>query len=156
MAILNRNKDPVVPMRPEAATDFIEQEIAQLARAQRPLGGSRNMERAKELITSGLTAAYKDGATALEHAIDEAQAERDKLQAAIERMDEQMDKLKRDTAEHILHLKSRCSEITAGVEARLVHLGEMLSWLENQQQALQHPPQPAPAAALLETKPAEE
>jgi hypothetical protein len=152
-----RKDDPVVSL-PTRTPVNVEAEIADIARTARRnigLGGSREMERAKELLTSGLTAAYADGASALEHAIDEANNERESLKRAVEQMDAEMDRVKRQSAEHILHLKSRCSEITAGVEARLAHLGQMLLWLEGQKEALQNPPQPARAALALE-KPVEE
>ena len=144
-------KEP--PMRPRPVPEPVDieadiAEIAKVARRGAGLGNSRDMERAKELLSSGLTAAYKDGAEALEQAIDQANAEREKLKNAVAKMDAEMDHIKRQAAEHILDLKSRCSEITAAVEARMVHLEQMLRWLEDQRTALKHPPQPAPTALL--------
>jgi len=146
-------KEPVVPM-PKANVIDIENEITNLARSVKPsLGDPRNMERAKALLTSGLTAAYDDGASALEAAVKEADAEMAKLKQAVETADGEMDKLKRQAAEHILDLKNKSAELTALVEARVEHLTSMVRWVQDQRSEIKNPqpikpaiepPKPAP------------
>jgi predicted nucleic acid-binding Zn-ribbon protein len=140
MALPKSIKD-VVPLRrmtPESVPE-IEVEIADIARSVRGLGVSSNMERAKELLTSGLTAAYSDGAQALEHAVEEADEELKRLNRAVEQANTEMDNLKRRSAEHILHLKSKSSELTALVETRVAHLAAMAKWVEEQRDTLKQP-----------------
>jgi chromosome segregation ATPase len=153
---LAAKRDPVVPMPARQPIEDVEAEIANFARINANegrnlgLGGSREMQRAKEILSSGLTAAYKDGAEALEHAIDEANQQRDVLKLKVDELDKQMDTLKREAAEHILELRSKSVEITALVEARVEHLTSMVKWVEEQRATLANPPTPPRPAAAIE------
>jgi chromosome segregation ATPase len=132
-------KEPVVPM-PRANVIDIENEIGNLARTVKPsLGDPRNMERAKALLTTGLTSAYDDGASALEAAVKEADAEMAKLKQAVETAEGEMDKLKRQAAEHILELKNKSAELTALVESRVEHLTSMVRWIQDQRVEIKNP-----------------
>jgi DNA repair exonuclease SbcCD ATPase subunit len=144
MLLAKKEKEPTLPMPPRRSPiEEVESGIADLARTVKPsLGDSRNMERAKTLLTNGLTAAYSDGAAALDAAVQQADEELTKLKAAVKEADIEMDRFKREAAEHILELKNKSAQLTAEVEARVEHLTTMVRWVEDQRAMLKEPPAP--------------
>jgi hypothetical protein len=148
MALL-KQKD-VVPLRRDAVPE-IEVEIADIARTVRGLGVSSNMERAKQLLTAGLTDAYDDGAKALEAALSAADSQLEKHEKAVTEERKQLDGIKRAAAEMLMAHKSRNSELAAGVQAHVAHLATMARWVEEQKATIAAPPAlPRPAPLALE------
>ena len=145
MAILPKRE--VLPLPSRRTVDELEAQIGSHVRAQLPAmreqGDGAKIERAKELLSNGLGHVHEDGAKKLELAITAATEETARLHAAIDKLDEAMNTLKLKTASNILDLKSKSSQLTAEVEARVQHVASMVRWSDEQEAILKSPPRPA-------------
>jgi hypothetical protein len=133
-------KTTATPTLPAVKT--IEQEFAQeLATAPPPrLVGSGGMERVKELVTSGLTAAYKDGAAALEATIREANEQVAQMQEQCKAQIAELDEMKRACAEYLAEHTRVAKALTDRVQASVEQLRVMTRLTEEQCMAIKQPP----------------
>lgn len=123
----------------EEFADYVPQDVRREITLEE---GSRKMERMKGLLTEGLTAAYKDGAAALEAAIEESNKAVLEKQDKCRELDKQLDAFKRHAAEQIMQYSQRAKELTAEVEQSIEHLREMTKWSEEQRTLIKNPLRP--------------
>ena len=130
---VGRRKPPAPQAEPRlpAAKNLDAEFATELKREPPPrLRTSQNMQRAKDIIGSALTAAYQDGASALQAAIDECTQKVERAKQKLEALVAEQDKLKREAAEYLLAHGNKAEELTTELDGEMQHLHALAARVE--------------------------
>jgi hypothetical protein len=141
-------RHPVLAM-PKARA--LEEEFAEFVpanagsiRTSPGVGDSRSMKRVQEILGDGLTAAFKDGGSALTSAIEESEVQVKSLAAAVATHAEQFDAMKRQCAEYLMAQSKHGEQLARNLDTSIARLHALTKYLEDDRAAIESPPKTLP------------
>jgi hypothetical protein len=142
-------RHPVLAMpRPRAIeeefAEFVPAKVDSEIRTGPGVGDSKSMKRVQEILGSGLTAAFKDGGSALTSAISESETQVTSLAEKVAAHREQFDAMKRQCAEYLLAQSKHGEELARNLDTSIARLHALTKYLEDDRQAIENPPRALP------------
>lgn len=150
MALLPK-REPLPPVPPQRRLAALESEIAEFTRTEvRRAPLSSNMKASRDFLANGLSDAYRDGAKALQDAIDKCEQQVSGHEALVAQERNELNSLKAQAAQILLAHREGNSKVATDMEAHLNYMHAMAEWMEKHYELISHPPQTAQPLQLTE------